>query len=39
MYEDLYRRSLRSARVELDLDNDGTADARRELNVLNLTRR
>jgi hypothetical protein len=39
LYERMYRRALRSAKVDLDLDGDGRADCRRELNVLALTRR
>jgi hypothetical protein len=38
LYERLYRRALRSAQVELDLDGDGVAESRRALNVLELRR-
>ena len=38
LYERLYRRALRSARVELDRDGDGVADTARALNVLELQR-
>jgi len=38
LYERLYRRALRSARVDLDLDGDGIADVTRALNVLELQR-
>jgi hypothetical protein len=38
LYERLYRRSLRSARVEIDLDGDGQANCVRTLNVLELQR-
>jgi hypothetical protein len=37
MYENLYRRAMRSARVELDLNGDGVADCRRDLGVLQIT--
>jgi hypothetical protein len=38
LYERLYRRALRSARIELDLDDDGEADCRRTLASLKLVR-
>ena len=38
LYEKLYRRALRSARVELDMNGDGEADTTRALNVLELQR-
>jgi hypothetical protein len=38
LYERLYRAALRGARVELDLDGDGKADAIRTLGVLELQR-
>jgi hypothetical protein len=38
LYERLYRRALRAAAVEFDLDGDGEADTRRMLNVLELRR-
>jgi len=38
LYERLYRRALRSAKVELDLNGDGKTDAIRALNVLELQR-
>jgi hypothetical protein len=38
LYEKLYRRAMRSAKVELDLDGDGAADTVRMLNVLELAR-
>jgi hypothetical protein len=38
LYERLYRGALRGARVELDLDGDGRADAIRTLGVLELVR-
>jgi hypothetical protein len=38
MYERLYRRALRSARVEVDTDDDGHADEVRPLNLLQLVR-
>jgi hypothetical protein len=38
LYEGLYRRALRNARVELDLNDDGAADCARPLNVLQLQR-
>ena len=38
LYERLYRRAIRVARVELDLNGDGEADARRTLNTLALVR-
>ena len=38
LYERLYRRALRGARVELDLNGDGAADAVRPLNVLHMQR-
>lgn len=37
-YERMYRRALRNARVELDLNGDGAADCVRALNVLRLER-
>lgn len=37
-YERLYRRALRNARVELDIDGDGQADTVRLLNVVDLVR-
>ena len=39
LYQQLYRRALRSTNVEIDLNNDGVADERRQLNVLQLARR
>lgn len=39
LYERLYRRALRHARVELDLDGDGVADCRRELATIAMVRR
>jgi hypothetical protein len=39
LYERLYRRALRSARVEIDLDSDGSAECVRPLNVMSLQRR
>jgi hypothetical protein len=39
IYERLYRRALRSTRVQLDLDGDGESDLTRELNVQDLVRR
>jgi len=39
LYERLYRRALRHARVELDLDGDGREDTVRELGVLVMRRR
>lgn len=38
LYERLYRRALRSAVVEVDLDGDGVPESRRALNVLLLQR-
>jgi hypothetical protein len=38
LYERLYRRALRNAAVDLDLDGDGVIDARRHLGVLELHR-
>lgn len=38
MYERLYRRAMRSARVELDLNGDGAGDTTRLLNVMELAR-
>ena len=38
LYERLYRRAVRLARVELDLDGDGVADTRRALNVVRMGR-
>jgi hypothetical protein len=38
LYENLYRRALRSATLKLDLDLDGRLDALRRLNVLDLQR-
>ncbi len=38
LYERLYRRALRSAYVEIDLDGDGIPESRRALNVLELRR-
>ena len=38
LYERLYRRSLRTARVQLDLDGDGIADEERSLGVVELQR-
>jgi hypothetical protein len=38
LYERLYRRALRGAHVELDLDGDGAADVSRPLNVLHMQR-
>jgi len=38
LYERLYRRALRNARVELDLNADGQPDCRRHLAVLALVR-
>jgi hypothetical protein len=38
LYEKLYRRALRSAKVELDLNGDGRVDSIRALNVLELAR-
>ena len=38
LYERLYRRALRSAKVELDLNGDGKADVVRSLAVLELQR-
>ncbi|HRK32402.1 MAG TPA: hypothetical protein PLD59_15160 [Tepidisphaeraceae bacterium] len=37
-YEQLYKRSLRSARVELDLNGDGQIDSVRALNCITLIR-
>ena len=39
LYERLYRRALRSARIEIDTNGDGEADGRRALNMLSLARR
>ena len=39
LYQQLYRRAMRSTNVEIDLNNDGVADERRQLNVLRLARR
>src|SRR5687768_9732381 len=38
LYERLYRRALRGATVEVDLDGDGIPESRRALNVLELRR-
>jgi hypothetical protein len=38
LYERLYRRALRGARGDLDLNGDGAADTARPLNVLELQR-
>lgn len=38
LYERLYRRALRAARVELDLNADGEPDCRRNLAALSLVR-
>jgi hypothetical protein len=38
LYERLYRRALRNAAVDLDLDGDGVIDTRRHLGVLELHR-
>lgn len=38
LYERLFRRAMRSARVAIDLDADGQADVIRALNVLDLRR-
>lgn len=38
LYERLYRRALRGARVELDLNGDGQADCRRNLAAVSLVR-
>jgi hypothetical protein len=38
MYERLYRRALRAVQVEIDLNDDGVAEVRRRLNVLELHR-
>lgn len=38
LYERLYRRALKAARVELDLNDDGEADTARTLGVLDLER-
>jgi hypothetical protein len=38
LYERLFRRAMRSARVAIDLDADGEADVIRALNVLELRR-
>jgi hypothetical protein len=38
LYERLYRRAIREARVELDLNGDGEGDTMRSLNVLQLQR-
>jgi hypothetical protein len=38
LYETLYRRALRSAKVEIDRDGDGRVDCIRALNVLRLER-
>jgi hypothetical protein len=39
LYERLYRRALRRARVELDLNNDGQPDCRRDLATIPLVRK
>jgi len=39
LYQQLYRHAMRSTNVEIDLNNDGVADERRQLNVLRLARR
>jgi hypothetical protein len=38
LYERLYRRALRQAQVDLDLDGDGRADARRSPGLVRLVR-
>lgn len=38
LYERLYRRALRNTVVEVDLDQDGTPESRRALNVLAMVR-
>ena len=38
LYERLYRRALRQAKVDLDTDGDGRANARRVLGVVSLAR-
>src|SRR5258706_1383009 len=38
LYERLYRRALRQAQVDLDLDGDGRADVRRSPGLLRMTR-
>ena len=38
LYERLYRRALRCANVEIDMDGDGIPESRRALNVLELKR-
>jgi hypothetical protein len=38
LYERLYRRALRAAKVELDLNGDGRVDMIRSLGVLELQR-
>jgi hypothetical protein len=38
LYERLYRRAMRSARLELDLNSDGEIDSIRHLNVLHFRR-
>jgi hypothetical protein len=38
LYQGLYRRAMRSASVQIDLNNDGVADIVRQLNVLQLQR-
>jgi hypothetical protein len=38
LYERLYQRALRSALVEIDLNNDGRADTCRQLNAFDLVR-
>jgi hypothetical protein len=38
LYERLYRRALRSAAIEIDLDGDGVPESRRALNVMELRR-
>jgi hypothetical protein len=38
LYERLYRRALRQAKVDLDTDGDGRANVRRTLGVVNLAR-